>query len=578
MEGRRRPAFTSYALVAGLAAYTGLAVLVIDRREALAGHWTEIGAFTLLAALSWRFSFSIFPKTSVSLDMAYLLTAMLVLPAPAAAIIAAGTAILGSVLRSREEATFLGNLAIIMINSAILIAMTTAGSSIVSSFSLNETAAHGLTMSLAGALIALFLVLNMVNLGLMSVSVGVRGETIPAYVRHYAYIFFTELLYTVPLAAVMVILFASAGFRAFVLLGATTLFASVLLKNLNLAHEEVRRSNEELAHRADQLEALNSIGREIVASLDLDKVFETIHLQCARLVDATSFSICLYNRERAEIHIAYRVRDGQRREPRVEPLARDAVSWVIKSGRAVHIHDLLERRDEPPMDSSDLDSGLRSLLAIPLVRMDNEVIGVLAVASARPDAYTARHEETLVAIGQSAAVAIENARYYEMATVDQLTKLYLKDYFYQRIEEELNRARRYGHAFSVLMLDIDSFKELNDAHGHLAGDHFLRRVGEVIKGSLRSHDIPCRYGGEEFAVLLPETEPTESIVIAERIRRTVAEIRIREGRRMIGTTISIGISSYPKSARRSASDLLRKADAALYQAKREGKDKVVAAA
>jgi len=128
------------------------------------------------------------------------------------------------------------------------------------------------------------------------------------------------------------------------------------------------------------------------------------------------------------------------------------------------------------------------------------------------------------------------------------------------------------------MLDIDSFKELNDAHGHLAGDHFLRRVGEVIKGSLRSHDIPCRYGGEEFAVLLPETEPTESIVIAERIRRTVAEIRIREGRRMIGTTISIGISSYPKSARRSAPDLLRKADAALYQAKREGKDKVVAAA
>jgi diguanylate cyclase (GGDEF)-like protein len=578
MEVKRRPVFTAYSLVAGLAAYAGLAIMILERRDAVAGAWVEITAFTVLAALSWRFSFSIFPKTSISLDMAYLLTALLVLPAPAAGIIGAGTAVLGSVLRSREEATFLGNAGIVMINSAILIAMTAAGDALVRTWDLDVAARLGLSLTLVWSILFLFLLLNAINLGLMGVSVGVRGEPVLAYVRHYAYIFFTELFYTVPLAAVMVIVYNAAGFGAFILFGATTLFASVLLKNLNLAQEEVRRSNEELGHRAQQLEALNSIGREITASLDLDRVFETIHAQCARLVDATSFSICLYNRERGEIHYAYRVRDGQRREPLVEPLGRDAVSWAIKSGRAVHIDDLLERRVEPRVDLSDVDSGLRSLLAIPLVRLDNEVTGVLSVASPRPGAYTGRHEKTLVAIGQTAAVAIENARYYEMATVDQLTKLYLKDYFFQRIEEELNRARRYGHAFSVLMLDIDSFKELNDEHGHLAGDRFLRRVGEVIKGNLRSHDIPCRYGGEEFGVLLPETEPTESIVIAERIRRTVADIRIREGRRLVGTTISIGISSYPKSARRSPQDLLRKADAALYQAKREGKDKVVAAA
>jgi diguanylate cyclase (GGDEF)-like protein len=235
-------------------------------------------------------------------------------------------------------------------------------------------------------------------------------------------------------------------------------------------------------------------------------------------------------------------------------------------------------REEVHFDTSELDSGLRSVLAIPLVRLDNEVIGVLCVASPRPEAYSSRHEETLGAIGQTAAIAIENARYYEMATVDQLTKLYLKDYFHQRLEEELNRARRYGHSFSVLMMDIDGFKGLNDEHGHLAGDRFLSRVGEVIQRNLRSHDIPCRYGGEEFAVLLPETEPTEAIVIAERIRRTVSDIRLREGKRLVGTTISIGISSYPRAGRRSATDLLRKADAALYQAKREGKDKVISAA
>jgi diguanylate cyclase (GGDEF)-like protein len=510
--------------------------------------------------------------------MAYLLTALLVLPSPATVLVGAGTAILGSVMRSREEPTFSGNLAIVMINSAILIVMTAAGETAVRSFTLDEVAARGLSAPLVGALILLFAILNTVNLSLMGLSIGVRGEPVASYLRHYAYIFLMELVYTVPLAAVMVTMFRSAGFRAFVLLGATTLFASVLLKNLNLAQEELRRSNEELAHRAQELEALNSIGREIAASLDLDRVFETIHAQCARLVDATSFAIALYSKDKSEIHYGYLVRDGQRRETRVEPLGRDAVSWVIKSGRTVHIRDLLSMREEVHFDTSELDSGLRSVLAIPLVRLDNEVIGVLCVASPRPEAYSSRHEETLGAIGQTAAIAIENARYYEMATVDQLTKLYLKDYFHQRLEEELNRARRYGHSFSVLMMDIDGFKGLNDEHGHLAGDRFLSRVGEVIQRNLRSHDIPCRYGGEEFAVLLPETEPTEAIVIAERIRRTVSDIRLREGKRLVGTTISIGISSYPRAGRRSATDLLRKADAALYQAKREGKDKVISAA
>jgi len=578
MEATRRTAFSIYALGAGLLAYLGLAFQAVLQPAGLPGHGYDIVLFTILAALSWRFSFSIFPKTSISLDMAYLLTALLVLPSPATVIVGAGTAVLGSVMRSREEPTFAGNLAIVMINSAILITMTSAGEAFVKATGLQPIAAQGMHLGLLGALIGLFLLMNLINLALMSLSVGIRGESIAAYVRHFLYIFLMELAYTVPLAAVMVVMHTSAGSGAFLILGVTTLFASVLLKNLNLAQEELRHSNEELVHRAQQLEALNSIGREIAASLDLDRVFETIHAQCARLVDSASFAIALYNKERAEVQYAYLVRDGRKREPRVDPLGRDAVSWVIKSGRPVQIQDLSAARQEQRIDLSEMDAGLRSILAIPLVRLDNEVIGVLSVASPRADAYTARHQETLAAIGQTAAIAIENARYYEMATVDQLTRLYLKDYFHQRLDEELNRARRYGHSFSVLMMDIDSFKELNDENGHLAGDRFLRRVGEVIQSNLRSHDIPCRYGGEEFSILLPETEPAEAIVIAERIRRTVSDIRVREGRKLFGTTISIGISSYPKSARRSTAELLRKADAALYQAKREGKDKVISAA
>src|SRR5207245_8509551 len=109
-------------------------------------------------------------------------------------------------------------------------------------------------------------------------------------------------------------------------------------------------------------------------------------------------------------------------------------------------------------------------------------------------------------IAQQAAVAIENARNFEMATVDQLTRLFLRDYFFRKLAEEQARSRRYGSTFAVLMLDLDGFKEINDRMGHLAGDRFLQRVGEVITETMRAADTPCRYGGEELCVLLPETD------------------------------------------------------------------------
>src|SRR6266704_424149 len=104
-----------------------------------------------------------------------------------------------------------------------------------------------------------------------------------------------------------------------------------------------------------------------------------------------------------------------------------------------------------------------------------------------------------------------------MATVDQLTRLYLRDFFFRKLSEEQARARRYGSTFTILMLDLDSFKEINDRMGHLAGDRYLQKVGEMIRETMRAADIPCRYGGEEFCVLLPETALDGVYTLAERI-------------------------------------------------------------
>jgi diguanylate cyclase (GGDEF)-like protein len=187
------------------------------------------------------------------------------------------------------------------------------------------------------------------------------------------------------------------------------------------------------------------------------------------------------------------------------------------------------------------------------------------------------HERLLVAVAQQAAVALDSARHYRLATVDQLTGLSHREHFERRLREEELRRRRYGGFFSVVMLDLDDFKRINDRHGHLAGDRLLRAVGEAIRENLRSADLPCRWGGEEFCVLLPETESEGARVIAERIRRAVRSLALEHEGRPLSSTVSLGVATAGPAGSFSLSDLLARADEALYRAKAAGKDRVVLA-
>jgi diguanylate cyclase (GGDEF)-like protein len=181
----------------------------------------------------------------------------------------------------------------------------------------------------------------------------------------------------------------------------------------------------------------------------------------------------------------------------------------------------------------------------------------------------------LATIAQQAAVAVENARHYALATIDSLTGLHLRDYFFRRFEEEYTRAKRYSGAFSILMLDLDGFKEINDRQGHLAGDRYLRALGAAIKGRMRGADLACRYGGDEFCVLLPETDLAGARPIAERLRQALAHLVVDVDDASLRTTVSIGIASYPEHDTGEIKGLLLRADQALYQAKRAGRDRVV---
>jgi len=161
------------------------------------------------------------------------------------------------------------------------------------------------------------------------------------------------------------------------------------------------------------------------------------------------------------------------------------------------------------------------------------------------------------------------------AITDQLTGLYNHAYFYHFLENELKRAKRHGRSVSLLMMDIDDFKTINDTLGHLAGDEILKSLGSLISGNVREIDVPFRYGGEEFALVLPYTDSNCALTAAERLRKVITghSFISAPANGSKGLTVSIGISVYPRDAEE-LEDLVKKADAALYKAKAEGKDRI----
>jgi len=177
---------------------------------------------------------------------------------------------------------------------------------------------------------------------------------------------------------------------------------------------------------------------------------------------------------------------------------------------------------------------------------------------------------------EQATGALENSRAFEdtliKAHTDTLTSLWNHGYFQYKFDEELTKAKLKNYPISLIMIDLDDFKRFNDTHGHIQGDEALKKVSEILKENSRPADILCRYGGEEFSIILPMTGKEEALQTGERIRKALAEKIILSTR----LTVSIGLSNYPQDGADKYA-LAQKADAALYQAKREGKNKIIPA-
>jgi len=172
---------------------------------------------------------------------------------------------------------------------------------------------------------------------------------------------------------------------------------------------------------------------------------------------------------------------------------------------------------------------------------------------------------------------IENAYHeeiYRLTTVDGLTQIFNKRYFMENIERELSRSQRYGRSLSLIIFDIDHFKNINDTYGHLAGDHVLKRLAAAVQENIRREDFLARYGGEEFAIILPEIDHANALVMAEKVRGLIEAQKFVFENTPIPTTISLGVASTGDEAIDSM-ELIREADQCLYRAKKAGRNKVV---
>jgi diguanylate cyclase (GGDEF)-like protein len=254
-------------------------------------------------------------------------------------------------------------------------------------------------------------------------------------------------------------------------------------------------------------------------------------------------------------------------------------SRVLESGRPLLVNDI-ETSDFEQTPSRKYRT--KSFISYPL-SIGPRKIGLLNVTDkSNGKNFDEVDLSLLEMIGPQIAVALERAEWQERATqfqlmsiTDPLTGLLNRRYLEERLTEELNRSKRYNYSMSCLMIDIDDFKKYNDINGHQAGDLALKITAHSLKAALRSADIACRYGGEEFCILLPQTSVSEAGVIAERMRLKVAETEYPHGKSQpMGTvSISIGISTFGRHID-TAESIIAAADRALYNAKHKGKNRI----
>jgi diguanylate cyclase (GGDEF)-like protein len=326
---------------------------------------------------------------------------------------------------------------------------------------------------------------------------------------------------------------------------------------------------------AERRATLHQVSQAIVAaSLKPEEIYSAIHNAAARLMPLDTFVIIKNENDTQKPKPIYFVGSAGNEPPQM-PFGIDGLSkQILSTGQSLYLPNTAESSLRSDFMSHVDPMPINSVLAVPM-RLRGKVVGMLAVEACTADAYTTEDLYLLEMLASYAAIALDNATLFQsvqtLAITDPLTGVHNRRHLFELGQHEFQRAKRFKRPLSVLMVDIDRFKRINDQFGHAAGDAVLLRLSSLLKTSVREFDIVGRYGGEEFVIILPETSPSATYEVAERLRLLISKHFENIDIPLI--TVSIGAaSSLPETA--DLDSLIHFADIAMYTAKKSGGNRV----
>ncbi len=325
---------------------------------------------------------------------------------------------------------------------------------------------------------------------------------------------------------------------------------------------------EQLREREVELSVINNCSAIITSNMNIRETYDSFIAELKKVVDTNWASINLLENNHLNILALYSEIGSVWKAGEQIPMRGTGTEWVALNNKSLLESDL-SQEGQFITAKYHLKQGVRTIAYLPLIAK-GAVIGSFVVATVNPNAYSQRHMMLLEQLAAQIAMSIENSRLYaeaeEKARIDELTALLNRRSLDEEMTTEINRHQRYGGVFSLIILDLDGFKAFNDNYGHPAGDKLLKKIGSILKSTIRSTDQAFRYGGDEFAVLLPSTPIDSATQVADRIRRQIAA-RAKTGH--IAVSASIGLANWPADGV-DADEIVAAADTALYRAKREG--------
>ena len=333
---------------------------------------------------------------------------------------------------------------------------------------------------------------------------------------------------------------------------------------------ELKRSKDELDRKIFELTLLFDISQRINYANSTDEILRMILEKFIKAMKAQRGSILMYNEDENVLAVAVACGEGfEKTIQRVRLAPGEGVAGkVFQEQTPLILNNISEEMFKPYDDPVEFD--VKSIMCIPLI-LEKKPIGVINLVNKRSGDFSQADHTLGMTLASQIALTIEKSRLYELAVTDGLTKLFVHRYFQIALDGELKRAKRYKNPASLILMDIDHFKKFNDTWGHQTGDMVLVHTARLLKESLRSPDIAARYGGEELAVILPETDAARAMLVAERIRKAIEDFDFPGTTQALKVTVSVGVSSFPQHAETKL-NLIRCADEAMYSCKKAGRN------